>query len=237
METPRSPIPATPGAPESAQENPSFRTKTIATRITPEELRTVEAAAERNGKTLAVWLRELALEAAQERSADPTELILAELSALRYTLHNLFHASASAQSEGRYGNPVVLSLQGRSQMEKRYWQDAEAMLSQPATKIFLKTSEPRAAKWISDSIGEIEVERLKESRSMGLLRSKKSFAMEIATNRLSWLPRLRGLLPSLALSNWRTVLSPQSSAWPRKRASSRSFRNEGGRKRCRVRLM
>jgi len=65
-------------------------------------------------------------------------------------------------------------------MEKRYGQDAEAMLSQPATKIFLKTSEPRAAKWISEAIGEIEVERLKESRSMGLLGSKKSFAMEIA---------------------------------------------------------
>ncbi|WP_263411454.1 hypothetical protein [Terriglobus tenax] len=32
----------------------------------------------------------------------------------------------------------------------------------------MKTSEPRAAKWISESIGEIEVERLKESRSMGL---------------------------------------------------------------------
>jgi len=32
------------------------------------------------------------------------------------------------------------------------------MLSQPATKIFLHTSEPRAAKWISDTIGEVEIE-------------------------------------------------------------------------------
>ena len=81
----------------------------------------------------------------------------------------------------KYGNPVVLGFQGRSQMEKRYGQDAEAMLSQPATKIFSKTSEPRAAKWVSEAIGEIEVERLKESRSMGLLNGQKSYALEIAT--------------------------------------------------------
>lgn len=69
------------------------------------------------------------------------------------------------------------------------------MLSQPATKIFLKTSEPRAAKWISDAIGEIEVERLKESRSMGLLGSKKSFAMEIATKPLIMASEIAGLAP------------------------------------------
>ncbi|WP_424221497.1 type IV secretion system DNA-binding domain-containing protein [Acidipila rosea] len=46
-------------------------------------------------------------------------------------------------------NPVVMGLPGRSQMEKRYGKDAEAMLSQPATKIFLKISEPRVAKWIN----------------------------------------------------------------------------------------
>ena len=55
-------------------------------------------------------------------------------------------------------NPVVLSFQGRSQLETRYGHDAEAMLSQPATKIFLRTSEPHAAKWIADTIGEIEIE-------------------------------------------------------------------------------
>ena len=33
-------------------------------------------------------------------------------------------------------------------MEARYGDDAEAMLSQPATKIFLRTTEPRAAKWV-----------------------------------------------------------------------------------------
>lgn len=65
------------------------------------------------------------------------------------------------------GNPVVLGFQGRSQLEARYGREAEAMFSQPATKVFLRTSEPHSAKWISDTIGEIEVERLRESRSSG----------------------------------------------------------------------
>lgn len=61
--------------------------------------------------------------------------------------------------------PLVLALQGRSQMSQRYGDDAEAMLSQPATKIFLRTSEPAAAKWVSESIGQVEMERLQQSRS------------------------------------------------------------------------
>ena len=128
METPRSPIPAMPSAPESAQEKPGFRTKTIATRITPEELREVEAAAERSGKTLAVWLRELALKAAHEGPADPTELVLAELSALRYTLLNLFHVSASAQTEGKFLLPESV-VKIRDKAEATKLADARKLLS------------------------------------------------------------------------------------------------------------
>jgi type IV secretory pathway TraG/TraD family ATPase VirD4 len=72
----------------------------------------------------------------------------------------------TALTENRKSNnPVVIGFQGRSQLETRYGHEAEAMLSQPATKIFLHTSEPRAAKWISDTIGEVEVERRKQSLS------------------------------------------------------------------------
>ena len=67
------------------------------------------------------------------------------------------------------------------------------MLSQPATKVFFKTSEPRAAKWISEAIGEIEVERLKQSRTMSMLGSKKSYAMEIATKPLIMPSEISGL--------------------------------------------
>ena len=60
----------------------------------------------------------------------------------------------TAMTEARKSNsPLVLGFQGRSQLAKRYGLDAEAMLSQPATKIFLRTSEPDAAKWISQTLG------------------------------------------------------------------------------------
>jgi type IV secretory pathway TraG/TraD family ATPase VirD4 len=74
-------------------------------------------------------------------------------------------------------NPIVLGFQGRSQLETRYGHDAEAMLSQPATKIFFRTDEPEAAKWISDNLGEIEIERLKETHYDGS-RAGKNFTLE-----------------------------------------------------------
>jgi hypothetical protein len=127
----------------------------------------------------------------EDQAAKPVWFVLDELA----SLNKLPQLHTAVTENRKYGNPVVMGIQGRSQMEKRYGQDAEAMLSQPATKIFLKTSEPRAAKWISEAIGEIEVERLKESRSMGLLRSKKSFAMEIATKPLIMASEIAGLAP------------------------------------------
>jgi hypothetical protein len=127
----------------------------------------------------------------EDRAAKPVWFVLDELA----SLNKLPQLHTAVTENRKYGNPVVMGIQGRSQMEKRYGQGAEAMLSQPATKIFLKTSEPRAAKWISEAIGEIEVERLKESRSMGLPRSKKSFALEIATKPLVMASEIAGLAP------------------------------------------
>jgi hypothetical protein len=124
-------------------------------------------------------------------AAKPVWFVIDELA----SLNKLPQLHAAVTENRKYGNPVVLGFQGRSQLEKRYGHDAEVMLSQPATKVFFKTSEPRAAKWISDAIGEIEVERLKESRSMGLLGSKKSYAMEIATKALIMPSEISGLEP------------------------------------------
>jgi Type IV secretion-system coupling protein DNA-binding domain len=50
------------------------------------------------------------------------------------------------------------------------------MLSQPATKIFLHTSEPRAAKWISDTIGEVEeVEEVEMERTKATVNTGRFF--------------------------------------------------------------
>jgi Mobilization protein NikA len=83
MNTPRIPNPLQSPASPKGEARPLLRAKTIATRVTPEELAEVETAAEGAGKTVAEWLRELALRTARHRPADPVELLLAEVSALR----------------------------------------------------------------------------------------------------------------------------------------------------------
>jgi hypothetical protein len=74
-------------------------------------------------------------------------------------------------------NPIVLGFQGKSQLEVAYGHLAEVMLSQPATKIFMKTAEPKAAEWISEAIGKVEIERLKETKFDGS-RSGKNFTVD-----------------------------------------------------------
>jgi hypothetical protein len=127
----------------------------------------------------------------EDHTAKPVWFVLDELA----SLNKLPQLHTAVTENRKYGNPVVLGFQGRSQLEKRYGQDAEAMLSQPATKLFFKTTEPRAAKWISEALGEIEIERLKESRSMELLASRQSYAMEIATKPLVMASEISGLQP------------------------------------------
>lgn len=93
----------------------------------------------------------------------PVWVIMDELASLE-TLPTL----PLALTESRKSNTrMVLGLQGRSQIEVRYGREAESMLSQPRTKIFLRTSEPRAAEWISKCIGDVEMEHLREGRSIG----------------------------------------------------------------------
>lgn len=97
-------------------------------------------------------------------------------------------------------NPVVLGFQGRSQLEARYGLDAEAMLSQPATKVFLRTSEPKAAEWISQAIGKVELERVRETRTDAKDRNSRSFHLDrtvqplIMDSEISGLPTLEGYI-------------------------------------------
>ena len=74
-------------------------------------------------------------------------------------------------------NPLVLGFQGKGQLEVIYGHLAEVMLSQPATKIFMKTAEPKAAEWISEAIGKVEIERLQETKFDGS-RSGKNFTLD-----------------------------------------------------------
>src|SRR3974390_1074197 len=111
------------------EAKPGFRTKTAATRLTPEELGEIEAAAERAGQALSEWLRGTALCAARQRRADPAELVLAEVLAGRYALLNLFHAACQAATEGRQLSPDSV-LKIRDQADARKFQQARKLLEE-----------------------------------------------------------------------------------------------------------
>jgi hypothetical protein len=96
-----------------------LRAKTVATRLSTEELEEVESAAKRSGKSLAEWLRDTALTEARQRPTDPVEVILAEVCATRYMLLNLFHATAQAASEGKQLLPeTVLKIRETADAQK-----------------------------------------------------------------------------------------------------------------------
>ena len=85
----------------------------------------------------------------------PVWFVLDELASLQ----RLPQLITAITENRKSNNPMVLGFQGKAQLEALYGHLAEVMLSQPATKIFLKTSEPNAAEWISSAIGEMEIER------------------------------------------------------------------------------
>jgi hypothetical protein len=123
MTTPRN----SDSAPENASDKPGFRTKILSTRMTPEELREIEAAAERDGKKSAEWLRDTALRSARQRPADPIEVLLGEQSAVRYMLLNLFYATAQANAEGKQLLPESV-LKIRDQANARKVADTRKLL-------------------------------------------------------------------------------------------------------------
>ena len=74
-------------------------------------------------------------------------------------------------------NPVVLGFQGKAQLEYLYGHLAEVMLSQPATSVWLTTKEPKAGEWVSEFIGKVEIERLRETHFDGT-RAGRNFALD-----------------------------------------------------------
>jgi type IV secretory pathway TraG/TraD family ATPase VirD4 len=146
---------------------------------------------------ISLWLDTLVLRLMNQGEAHPrrTWFVLDELASLQ----RLPQLHTAITENRKSNNPLVLGFQGRSQLETRYGHDAEAMLSQPATKIFLRTSEPRAAKWIAEAIGEIEIERLRESRSQGR-GGQQTYGLErqveplVMASEIAGLGALRGYL-------------------------------------------
>ena len=93
-------------------------------------------------------------------------------------------------------------MEGRSQLEGLYGVQAEAMLSQPMTKVFLRTSEPHAAEWISKSIGDVEVMRLEESHTEGI----PAVLMPMQNSKTSsWLRRTEPLVMASTIAGLRNL--------------------------------
>jgi len=120
---------------------------------------------ERVRPLVSLWLDLLVLRLMNEgrNGKKPAWFVLDELASLQ----RLPQLITAITENRKSNNPMVLGFQGKAQLETLYGHMAEVMLSQPATKIFLKTSEPNAAEWISRAIGEMEVERFRETRTHG----------------------------------------------------------------------
>jgi hypothetical protein len=122
-----------------------------------------------------LWIDLLVLRLLNEpkQNQHPVWFVLDELASLQ-RLPQL-HTAITENRKSK--NPLVLGFQGKAQLEMIYGHLAEVMLSQPTTKIFLRTTEPKAAQWVSNAIGKIEIERLRETHSTGL-RAGNNFSIE-----------------------------------------------------------
>ena len=119
MSSPRAQANPQSSLPFGEEAKPGFRTKTAATRLTPEELGELEAAAESAGQALSEWLRGTALCAARQRPADPSRTgIGRSLGGALRALESL-PCSLQAASEGRQLSPdSVLKIRDQSDARK-----------------------------------------------------------------------------------------------------------------------
>ena len=78
-----------------------------------------------------------------------------------HALHRL-PALYETETEGRkYGLKLIQGTQGKPQYEEYYQSLAKTMLAAPRLKLFYRCGEPESARWISDTIGEVEIEKPK----------------------------------------------------------------------------
>lgn len=93
----------------------------------------------------------------------PVWVIIDELASLQKLPSLLLGITESRKSNTR----MVLGFQSKCLLEKHYGEEAKAILSQPRTRFFLRSGEGSAAEWASQTIGDVELERVQHSRSSG----------------------------------------------------------------------
>jgi hypothetical protein len=97
------------------------------------------------------------------------------------TLQMLPQLQAAMTESRKTGLSIVLGFQGRSQIKTLYGESSETIFSAPFTKILLRTTEPEAADWMSKMIGEVEVERVKETKPVHAFGKHGSHSQTIET--------------------------------------------------------
>lgn len=125
-----------------------------------------------------LWLDQLVLQLMTE-SKRPVWFVFNEFASLQ----RLEQAQTSLTENRKSNNPVIVDIQGRSQVEELYGVAVKTMLSQFATKFVFGTSDPDSNEWIANMIGKQEIERVDESHtgskpaSHRLIREEKYLAM------------------------------------------------------------
>jgi type IV secretory pathway TraG/TraD family ATPase VirD4 len=146
----------------------------------------------------------------------------------------------TALTEARKANVVmVLGFQGKAQIVDLYGPLAEALLSQPRTKLFFTTSAPEAADWVSRSIGAVEYLRHRTSQSQQPQgRNTESQQRDLVREALVMDSKIMGLEPLevyfkhglYAVHMWLKYIElpvRQPAFVPRKRASVRTMLEAG----------
>jgi len=112
MSISRIPPPLSPSS-SDPKAQPHSRAKTIATRLPPEEMKAVEAAAKAAGKTCSEWLRDAAIahlnRPVRTRKPAPDPTLLAEILAIRTLFINLLSAAAPELSKEAVQRIVALA--------------------------------------------------------------------------------------------------------------------------------
>jgi hypothetical protein len=97
-------------------------------------------------------------------------------------------------TEGRKSLRALMGFQGRSQLKGLYGEIAEAVFSAAYTKFFMRTSEDEASRWVSNTMGEVERERVKETRpAHAASKGSHSYSTERITEKLLLPSEFHGL--------------------------------------------
>ncbi len=116
---------------------------------------------------VSMWIDQLMLQLLDRplEVRKPVWVVMDEISSLQ-RLPTLPKALAEARKSN---TRLVLGVQNAAQLEYEYGLLWASMLSQARTKFFLRTSEARGAQWASDCLGQVEAEKVHESKSVGEL--------------------------------------------------------------------